>query len=108
MSGRVRNLAILAAISLAGCSLGNLNLGTTNYKGQPISAVATKLGWPPDETEMIGGQKRYIWIRGNALYQCRIRVTMAGDVVDTYEGSGDVNICSQYGALSGGLKGYPE
>ncbi len=31
---------------------------------------------------------------------------MAGDVVDTYEGSGDVGVCSQYGALSGGLKGY--
>jgi len=33
---------------------------------------------------------------------------MAGDVVDTYEGSGDVNICAQYGAVSGGLKGYRE
>ena len=108
MSGRVRNLAILASLSLAGCSLGNLNLATNNYKGQPISAVANKLGWPTNETEMIGGQKRYIWVRGNALYQCRILVTMAGEAVDTYEGSGDVNICSQYGALSGGLKGYPE
>jgi len=31
---------------------------------------------------------------------------MAGEVVDTYEGTGDVNVCSRYGALSGGLKGY--
>ena len=106
MSGRLRNLAILAALTSAGCSLGNLNLGTTNYKGQPINAVANKLGWPPNETDTIAGQKSYVWIKGNALYQCRIRVTMAGDVIDTYEGSGDVNICSQYGALSGGLKGY--
>ena len=106
MSRRVRNLAILAALFLAGCSLGNLQLGTTSYKGQPISAVAAKLGWPPNETDTIGGQKSYVWVKGNALYQCRIRVTMAGEVVDTYEGSGDVNICSQYGALSGGLKGY--
>jgi hypothetical protein len=31
---------------------------------------------------------------------------MAGDVIDTYEGFGDVGVCTQYGALSGGLKGY--
>jgi len=33
-------------------------------------------------------------------------VTMAGEVVDTYEGSGDLNTCSRYGAVAGGLKGY--
>jgi hypothetical protein len=60
------------------------------------------------ETQIVAGQKAYIWNMGNALYSCQIRVVMAGDVVDTYEGSGDVNICSQYGALSGGLKGYGE
>jgi hypothetical protein len=64
-----------------------------------------KLG-PPNETQSIAGQKAYTWIVGNALYECRIRVVMAGDVVGTYEGTGDVNTCSQYGALSGGLKGY--
>ena len=101
----MRNLAILAALALAGCSIGTLNLGTNNYKGQPLSAAIAKLG-SPDEQETIAGQKTYTWVRGNALYQCRIRVIMAGDVVDTYEGSGDVGVCSQYGALSGGLKGY--
>jgi hypothetical protein len=35
-----------------------------------------------------------------------IKVTMAGEVVDTYEGSGDLNTCSRYGAVAGGLKGY--
>jgi hypothetical protein len=108
--GRMRYLTILAALTsaLAGCSVGStLNLGTTNYKGQPLSAVVAKLG-SPEEQQTIAGQKTYTWIRGNALQECRIRVTMAGDVIDTYEGSGDVNICSQYGALSGGLKGYPD
>jgi hypothetical protein len=106
---RMRNLAIglaiLAAPALAGCSVGALNLGTTNYKGQPLSAVIAKLG-SPEEQQTIAGQKTYTWVRGNALQECRIRVTMAGDVIDNYEGTGDVNICSQYGALSGGLKGY--
>ena len=101
----MRNLAILAALALAGCSVGTLNLGTTNYKGQPLSAVIAKLG-SPEEQATIAGQKTYTWVRGNALYQCRIRVVMAGDVVDSYEGSGDVGVCSQYGATAGGLKGY--
>jgi hypothetical protein len=105
----MRNLAIFLAFALAwplaGCSIGTLNLGATNYKGQPLSAVLTKLG-SPEEQGTIEGQKTYTWVRGTSLYQCRIRVVMAGDVIDTYEGSGDVGICSQYGAVSGGLKGY--
>jgi hypothetical protein len=103
----MRNLAILAAssLALAGCSVGTLNLGTNNFKGQPLSAVVAKLG-PPEEQQTIAGQKTYTWVRGNPTYECRIRATMAGDVVDTYEGFGDVNTCSRYGALSGGLKGY--
>jgi hypothetical protein len=105
ISGQMRNLAIAAALALAGCSVGSLNTGANNYKGKPLGTVTAKLG-QPNETQTIGGQKAYIWNMGNALYGCQIRVVMAGDVVDTYEGTGDVNICSQYGALSGGLKGY--
>jgi hypothetical protein len=101
----MRNLAILASVALTGCSLGALNVSQASYKGQPLSAVTARLG-PPNETQSIAGQKTYIWIVGNALYECRIKVVMAGDVVGTYEGIGDVNTCSQYGALSGGLKGY--
>ena len=105
----MRNLTILAALvsalALAGCSAGNIRLGTNDFKGQPLSAVVAKLG-SPEEQGMIEGQKTYTWIRGNAMQECRIRVVMAGDVVDAYEGFGDVGICSQYGALSGGLKGF--
>ena len=103
----MRNLASLAAlVALTGCSVGTLNLGTSNYKGQPLSSVLTKLGSPEEQGTTIAGQKTYTWIRGTALQECRIRVTMAGDVIDSYEGSGDIGICSQYGALAGGLKGY--
>jgi hypothetical protein len=102
-----RSLAILAALALAGCTVATLNLGATDYKGKPLSDVTAKLG-QPNEVRTIAGQKAYIWNVGNTLYACQIRVVMAGDVIDTYEGSGDVNICAQYGALSGGLKGYRE
>jgi hypothetical protein len=98
-------LAILTALALAGCSVGDIKLGTSNFKGQPISAVVTRLGYP-EEQETIAGQKTYTWVRGNPQQECRIRVVMAGDVVDTYEGSGDVGVCSQYGALAGELKGF--
>jgi len=107
----MRNLAIslamlaASALALAGCSVGALNLGTTTLKGQPLSAAIARLG-SPEEQQTIAGQKTYTWIRGNATYECRIRATMAGDVIDTYEGFGDVNTCSRYGATSGGLKGY--
>lgn len=104
----MRNLAILAtsALALAGCSFGASNLGTIDYKGKPLSAVVTRLGWPPDEVETIEGQKAYTWTVGQSVSQCKVRVVMAGDVIDTYEGFGDIHICSQYGALAGGLKGY--
>jgi hypothetical protein len=107
----MRNLTILAALilasTLAGCSVGNIRLGTNDFKGQPLSAVVAKLG-SPEEQGMLEGQKTYTWIRGNPMQECRIRVVMAGDVVDIYEGSGDVGTCSQYGALAGGLKGFGE
>lgn len=107
----MRILAILAisatsALALSGCGFGALNLGTTNYKGQPLSAAVTRLGWPPDEVETIDGQKAYTWTVGQSTSQCKVRIVMAGDVIDTYEGFGDIHICSQYGATSGGLKGY--
>jgi hypothetical protein len=108
--GRMRNLVILAtsalSLALAGCSLGDVKIGATNYKGQPLSAVTTKLGWPPNQTQTIAGQKVYTWNEGNTLAGCQVQVVMAGDVIDSYTGSGDANICAQYGAYAGGLKGY--
>ena len=106
MSGQVRNLVILAALALAGCSTGDLKVGGTNYKGKPLSAVTARLGWPPNQTQVIAGQKVYTWLEGNALAGCQVQVVMAGDVIDSYTGTGDANICAQYGAMAGGLKGY--
>jgi hypothetical protein len=86
ISRQLRSLAILAALALAGCTVATLNLGATDYKGKPLSDVTTKLG-QPNEVQTIAGQKAYIWNVGNTLSACQIRVVMAGDVVDTYEGS---------------------
>jgi hypothetical protein len=95
----MRNLVILAALALAlaGCSNGNnIRLGANGYKGQPLSAVVAKLG-PPEEQETIAaGQKAYTWREGTPLFPCRIRVVMVGDVIDSYETSGDANICGSY------------
>ena len=104
----MRTLAILATLAMAGCSVGTLNMGAKNFKGQPLSAVVTKLGWPPNQSQTIAGQKVYTWREGNPLQECQVQVVMAGDVIDSYTGSGDVDICAQYDAMSGGLKGYPD
>jgi hypothetical protein len=93
----MRNLAILAAmaLALAGCSIGTINAERNNYKGQPLSAVVAKLG-TPDYEQTIAGQKLYTWNEGQSLFPCHIRVVMAGDIVDSYDASGDPSICYQY------------
>jgi hypothetical protein len=102
--GKMNHLALLAALTLAGCSMAAFQ-SSTDFKGKPLSAVIAKLG-QPNEARTVAGQKAYVWIMGDATYECRIRVVMVDNVVDTYEGFGDVKTCGQYGALSGGLKGY--
>lgn len=94
----MRNLAILAALALAGCSS---SIGGTyarnDFKGQPLGAVQVRLG-NPDQQQTIAGQKVYTWFKGQSLMPCKIRVVMAmaGDVVDSYETTGDAGICSPY------------
>jgi hypothetical protein len=53
----MRNLAILAALILAGCSnpLG-ISGARNDFKGQPLSAVQVRLG-PPEQQETFGGKK---------------------------------------------------
>jgi hypothetical protein len=91
----MRSLAILAAFALAGCSMGNFNAERNNFKGKPLSAVTERLG-PPQMQETFGGQKSYTWSEGQPPILCHIRVIMAGDVVDTYETSGEPASCYAY------------
>jgi hypothetical protein len=96
-----RNLAILAAaLALAGCgAMPGLPLpdvkARNDYKGKPLSAVTVELGYP-DFQQTVAGQKTYTWRRGTAMQECLIKVVMAGDVVDSYDTSGDPAICSPY------------
>ena len=93
----MRNLAVfLMFLGLAGCSsVGDFTAGRSGYKGQPLGAVVTRLG-PPTYQQTIDGQKVYTWNEGQSLQPCHIRVVMAGDVIDSYETSGDEVICVQY------------
>src|ERR1700742_1350903 len=93
-----RSLAILAILILTGGG-GEPHFlsgqARNDYKGKPLNAVTAQLGYP-DFQETIGGQKSYVWRRGTAMQECRIRVVMAGDVVAPYDTSGDAPICSPY------------
>ena len=91
----MRNLAILLAFALAGCSMCSFNAERNNFKGKPLSAVTARLG-APEIQETIGGQKSYTWTEGQSPAWCHVRVIMAGDVVDTYETSGEPAACYPY------------
>jgi hypothetical protein len=95
-----RYLAILASLTLAGCGgMSGLSLPDVKarnvFKGKPLSAVTTQLGYP-DFQQTVAGQKTYTWRRGTAMQECLIKVVMAGDVVESYDTSGDAAICSPY------------
>jgi hypothetical protein len=102
MALQARNLVILATLTLAGCgALPNIAVPTVkernNFKGQPLSDVTARLGFPSDQ-QTIEGQKVYYWRIGTAMQECRVKVVMAGEVVDTYETFGDAAICGPYEA----------
>jgi len=93
---------ILATLLLAGCSaLPNIAVPTVkernNFKGQPLSAVTARLGLPGDQ-QTVDGQKVYYWRIGTPTLECRIKVVMADDVVDSYDTFGDSPICGPYEA----------
>jgi hypothetical protein len=102
MALRLNHLAILATLALAGCgAMPNISLPAikerNDFKGKPLSAVTSRLGFP-DYQQTVDGQKTYSWRRGTATQECRITVVMAGDIIDSYETSGDSPICGPYEA----------
>jgi hypothetical protein len=99
----MRNLGMVAfaALMLAGCSFNEIKEGMNSLRGQPLSAAIAKLGMPNDE-RTIAGQKVYTWYsstfdEGTQL-QCRIRVIMAGEVIDSYDFEGNNGMCMRYAA----------
>lgn len=91
----------MALVALAGCfqSISTVRDGMNGLKGQPISAAIAKLGLPNEEAT-IAGVKTYTWrtgtIAGGDQYQCSIRVIMNGNVIDSFEGRGDLGSCEVY------------
>ena len=91
---------MLTTLALTGCgAVPNFSLPDikprNDFKGKPLSAVTTQLGYP-DFQQTVAGQKIYTWRRGTAMQECLIKVVMAGDIVDSYDTSGDAPICSPY------------
>jgi hypothetical protein len=91
-----RNLAILATLALTGCSgMPNISLPSVadrnNYKGKPLSALTARLGNPTFT-------QTYSWRLGTGIQQCLVSVVMAGDVIESYNTSGDSPICGPYEA----------
>ena len=100
MTVRFNHLAILAALALAGCggmsSLSLPNVKARNdFKGKPVSVILARLG-NPDYQQTISGQKFYLWRIGVPPQDCLIAAGIAGDMVDSYNATGDTAICSPY------------
>lgn len=95
-----RYLAMLTTLALTGCgAMPSFSLpdvkARNDFKGKPLSAVTAQLGYP-EYQQTYAGQKTYTWRRGTAAQECLIKVVMAGDIVDSYDTSGDPAICSPY------------
>lgn len=96
-----RAILCMAAIGLAGCfqSVVTVKQEMNALKGKPIGAAVAKLGQPTNE-QTIMGNKVYTWetgtVAGGDQYRCRLRVTMAGNVIGSFEGEGDAGTCQEY------------
>jgi hypothetical protein len=103
MTSQIKHqLAILATLALAGCgAMPSISLPAVkernDFKGKPLSAVTERLGFP-DYQRTVDGQKTYVWRIGQATQECLITVVMAGDIVDSYNTSGDSPICGPFEA----------
>jgi hypothetical protein len=92
---------LLAALIVAGCAHKSLiQEKTEGFVGQPLSAVTAKLGAPTEE-DKIGGTKLYVWAAGpeSSQGECRIRVTMRGDVIGSFDWIGTESQRASYALM---------
>ena len=100
MTLRINHLAILASLALAGCGgMSGLSLpdvkARNDFKGKPVSVIIARLG-NPDYQQTISGQKFYMWRIGTATQNCLVAAGISGDMVDSYDATGDAAICGPY------------
>jgi hypothetical protein len=93
---------MLTTLALTGCGgMPGLSLpdvkARNDFKGKPLSALTARLG-NPTFTQTISGQKTYSWRLGTGIQQCLVSVVMAGDIIESYNTSGDAPICGPYEA----------
>ncbi len=103
---------VLAAIALVAAGCGRtpfpvMEAQLDGLKGQPATAVFTKLG-APNDNETIAGEKVYVWSSDNIKtasgdaasmidFQCTIRVFVdKDDKVAHYDFKGNVGGCGRY------------
>jgi hypothetical protein len=103
---------VLASIALVATGCGRtpfpvLEAQLDGLKGQPATAVFTKLG-APNDNETIAGEKVYVWTSGNIKtlagdaasmidFQCMIRVFVDKDEkISHYDFKGNVGGCARY------------
>jgi len=79
--------------------MSNLSLpdvtARNDFKGKPVSVIITRMG-NPDYQQTISGQKFYVWRIGTAEHPCLVSAGIQGDIVDSYNASGEPSICSPY------------
>ena len=100
MTLRINHLAILASLALAGCGgMPSLSLpdikARNDFKGKPVSVIIARLG-NPDYQQTISGQKFYMWRIGTATQSCLVAAGISGNIVDSYDATGDAAICAPY------------
>jgi hypothetical protein len=100
MALRINHLAVLASLALAGCGgMPGLSLpdvkARNDFKGKPVSVIIARLG-NPDFQQTISGQKFYMWRIGTATQNCLVAAGISGDMVDSYDATGDAAICAPY------------
>lgn len=100
MTLRINHLAILASLGLAGCGgMPSLSLpdikARNDFKGKPVSVIIGRLG-NPDYQQTISGQKFYMWRIGTATQNCLVAAGISGNIVDSYDATGDAAICAPY------------
>jgi hypothetical protein len=93
-------LAIIIALSVAGCASKMIDERASKYLGQPATMLIAKLGFPTDE-RVIAGKKIYIWYtstfdEGTQL-KCQFRAILGpGDIVEAFDGEGNNGPCLRY------------
>jgi hypothetical protein len=87
---------------LSACAGQAIEKGMSALQGQPLSAAIAKLGVPTEE-RTIAGLKIYVWfhrtLQEGTELKCQIRVTMRGDVIDSWDYEGNEARCARYAAM---------